>query len=148
MVHLQNFDVNYVQVFYYELHCTVNVWNPNVRYSDNTEIRTKTFSVNRCSDFERSVLSCIVQTGYSYILQSIDQNSNVWTPELAQKRLKSEQICSDFRRYTLLEVNWNQMMDTCLKSERVRILDVYCSCFCLSCFSVKYKYANSITGLN
>ena len=68
------------------------------------------------------------------LLQSIDQNPNVRTtmfgfrtPEFAQKRLKSEQICSDFRRYTLFKVNWNRTMDTCLKSERVQISDVYCT---------------------
>ena len=118
----------------YVFYITVNVRNPNVRYSDNAEIRTKTCSVNRRSDFEHSVLSCIVRTGYSYRLQSIDRNPNVRTatfgfrtPELAQKRLKSEQICSDFRRYTLFELYLNRTMDACLKSERVRILDVYCN---------------------
>ena len=40
--------------------------------------------------------------------------------------LKSEQICSDFRHFYLFELYLNRTMDTCLKSERVRISDVFC----------------------
>ena len=46
-----------LKMFYFlwqSKHNTVNVRNPNVRISDNAEIRTISCSVWSCSDFERS----------------------------------------------------------------------------------------------
>ena len=41
--------------------CTVNVQNPNVRISNNAEIRTNACSVQSCSDFGRSGLGVSVR---------------------------------------------------------------------------------------
>ena len=113
---------------------TVNVPNPNVRILVNAEIRTIDRLVNRRSDFERSVRFRsfersdfgVYSIKYSHLSEyrAFERPCSAFGHKFVSEIRTNR---SDFGRFRSFELYLNRIESLCLKSERVRISDVYCT---------------------